>query len=61
MKEKHTKKKSANRGLKPSTFNNEMLGIARKHGRRMVSDKNTHLTKPKPNRKKPIKTTHSKY
>jgi hypothetical protein len=57
MRREHTEKKSANRGIDLDYANDKMIGIARKHGMRMMPQNNTHLTKPKRRNRKPKKTT----
>lgn len=51
MKLKHTQKKSANRSIRKEIFKDAMIGIIRKHGQRLSSNVNTHLTKGKKRRR----------
>lgn len=59
MKLEHTQKKSANRGF--VNFAHELIGIARKHGQRLKPQNNTHMTKPKPKRRRITRTTYPKH
>lgn len=56
MKRKHTEKKSANRSIDLDYANDKMIGIARKHGRRIQPNNNTNFTKPKRRNRKPEKS-----